>query len=182
MTDRELIAGSSSAVEDLVRAAMGAGAMCIMEKAAAGEIDPRAPLGDALGDFPAEFVKIRAGLVADVVAELAAQHPPLGYADTKPIGYVGATIGRKLVTTMMSARREDLHTDRTHYEVWRAAAATPGAPAAYAVVFDSGGDPRIDTTSLDGSLDAAERRVHSWLSGDYQAYVVALVELREVQS
>jgi hypothetical protein len=122
----------------------------------------------------AELLELRAALEV-------AQRPPLGYADTKPIGYVGATIGRILVTTMMSSRGEDLHTDRTHYEVWRADAFTPAKPAAYAVVFDGGGDPQIDTTSLDGSLSDAERRMHSWLAGDYQAYVVALVELREVQ-
>lgn len=140
--------------------------------------DRIAALADALGakkDQHAETLRMLEHAYAVIEA---AQRPPLGDVDTKPIGYVGATIGRILVTTMMSSRREDLHTDRTHYEVWRADAFTPAKPAAYAVVFDSGGDPQIDTTSLDGSRSDAERRMHSWLAGDYQAYVV---ELREVQ-
>lgn len=119
------------------------------------------------------------GMLEHAYGVIEAQRLPLG--DAEPIGYVGATIGRKLFTTVMCSRREDLDTDRPHYEVWRADAFTPAKPAAYAVVSDGGGDPQIDTTSLDGSRTDAERRMHSWLSGDYQAYVVALVELLEVQ-
>lgn len=60
-----------TAVEELVRAAMGAGVACFMDKAEAGQVDMGAPLGDAFGDFPSDFIEIRRSLVDAVKAELA---------------------------------------------------------------------------------------------------------------
>jgi hypothetical protein len=51
------------ALEDLVRCAMAAGVACFTDRARKGEIDPSAPLGDAFGDFPAEFLDMRPALV-----------------------------------------------------------------------------------------------------------------------
>lgn len=57
-----------AALERLVRAAMGSGAACFAEKAGRGELDPSAPLAEAFGDFPAEFLTYRPSLVDDVRA------------------------------------------------------------------------------------------------------------------
>ena len=61
------------ALEPLIRAAMAAGAMCAAERARDGLIDPLAPLGDAFGDFPAEFLSIRRFTVADALAHIRAE-------------------------------------------------------------------------------------------------------------
>ena len=54
---------NEDALVGLVRAAMAAGVACAMDRYRAGEIDLSAPLGDAFGDFPAEFLRIRRSLV-----------------------------------------------------------------------------------------------------------------------
>ena len=61
------------ALEPLIRAAMAAGAMCAAERARDGLIDPCAPLGDAFGDFPAEFLSIRRFTVDDALARIRAE-------------------------------------------------------------------------------------------------------------
>lgn len=57
------------ALENLVRQAMGAGVACFAEKARAGEVDLMAPLSDAFGDFPAEFLRIRSSIVDALLVE-----------------------------------------------------------------------------------------------------------------
>lgn len=59
-----------SALEELIRQAMGSGFVCIAERAAKGEIDLNGPVTDALGDFPAEFIRIRTDLVDAVHVEM----------------------------------------------------------------------------------------------------------------
>lgn len=61
-----------SALEDLVREAMGSGVACFTDKVRAGQVDSSAPLTHAFGDFPAEFLRIRTDLVDAVRDELAA--------------------------------------------------------------------------------------------------------------
>lgn len=53
---------AESRVEDMVRQAMASGFACIGERIGAGEVDLSAPLTEALGDYPAEFIRIRAAL------------------------------------------------------------------------------------------------------------------------
>lgn len=66
----------NAAAEKLVRAAMGAGVACFTDKLKAGQINPLAPLDQAFGDFPREFLTIRPGLLADVLAALTPEDVP----------------------------------------------------------------------------------------------------------
>lgn len=54
---------NETALHAFTRAAMAAGAFAIFERAGRGELQPTTPLTDALGDFPAEFCRIRRALV-----------------------------------------------------------------------------------------------------------------------
>lgn len=63
MLTPEQSAINHEALVDLVRQAMASGVACFSDKLGAGEIDPRAPLTDAFGDFPAEFLKYRPDLI-----------------------------------------------------------------------------------------------------------------------
>ncbi|MFI7168492.1 hypothetical protein [Rhodococcoides fascians] len=56
-----------SVVEDLISTAMAAGAACIADRGRKGLVDMNAPLSDALGDYPMEFVSIRPSLLANVL-------------------------------------------------------------------------------------------------------------------
>jgi hypothetical protein len=42
---------------------MAAGVACFTDRVKSGQVDPTAPLADSFGDFPEEFLRIRAGLV-----------------------------------------------------------------------------------------------------------------------
>lgn len=57
------------ALVELVRQAMGSGAVVFCEKAGRGEMDMAAPVTEAFGDFPAEFLRIRPDLVDALTAE-----------------------------------------------------------------------------------------------------------------
>jgi len=59
-----------TALEELVRQAMGSGVVCFTDKLRDGQVDPSAPMSDAFGDFPAKFLEIRTDLVDAVVVEL----------------------------------------------------------------------------------------------------------------
>lgn len=61
------------ALERLVRAAMGAGIACFMDRLRSGEVDPHAPLPEAFGDFPAEFLRLRRYLVDDALNAIVAE-------------------------------------------------------------------------------------------------------------
>jgi hypothetical protein len=63
MADAEVFA----AAEELVRQAMGSGVACFADRVAAGQIDMTAPLTEAFGDFPAEFLRIRPQLLDRIV-------------------------------------------------------------------------------------------------------------------
>lgn len=52
-----------AALAELVRAAMASGVAYALEEYRAGRVDLAAPLGDAFGDYPAEFLRIRSALV-----------------------------------------------------------------------------------------------------------------------
>jgi hypothetical protein len=58
---------NAEALEDLVRHAMASGAACFMEKAARGQVALNAPLMDAFGDFPAEFLRLRQDLTENLI-------------------------------------------------------------------------------------------------------------------
>ena len=58
-----------SALEELVRQAMASGAVCFCEKAGTGQVDFSAPVTDAMGDFPAQWIEIRRSLVDDLRRE-----------------------------------------------------------------------------------------------------------------
>lgn len=58
------------ALERLIRGAMASGAMCLVERANAGQIDLTASLSDVLGDYPTQWIAIRADLVEDMIAEV----------------------------------------------------------------------------------------------------------------
>lgn len=67
----EALGIDQAALVNLVRSAMASGAMCFMEKARDGLVDPLAPLApltDAFGEFPAEFLRIRVDLVDALTA------------------------------------------------------------------------------------------------------------------
>ena len=61
--------GVVSALEELVRQAMASGAVCFCERVGKGEVDLSAPRTHSLGDFPAEFIKIRTDLIDDLRRE-----------------------------------------------------------------------------------------------------------------
>lgn len=56
------------ALVDLVRQAMASGVACFSDKLGAGKINLTAPLTDAFGDFPAEFLKYRPDLIEALTA------------------------------------------------------------------------------------------------------------------
>ena len=58
-----------SALEYLVRQAMASGAACFT----AGAVDPSAPLDEAFGDFPRQWIQIRSDMVEDMIAEQEAR-------------------------------------------------------------------------------------------------------------
>lgn len=58
-----------TALEYLVREAMASGAACFNGRAQAGEVDLNAPLDEAFGDFPKQWIQIRSDLVDDVLNE-----------------------------------------------------------------------------------------------------------------
>lgn len=59
---------NETALIELVRAAMGSGVACFTDRAREGKVNMAAPLTDAFGDFPAEFLRIRTDLVDALLA------------------------------------------------------------------------------------------------------------------
>lgn len=59
-----------SALEELVRQAMGSGVVCFTDRVRHGDVDSSAPITEAFGTFPAEFLDIRSDLVDAVRAEI----------------------------------------------------------------------------------------------------------------
>ena len=53
---------------EMLRQAMASGAAAFVEKVRAGEVDPSAPMTEAFGDFPREFLSIRASLFDGLLA------------------------------------------------------------------------------------------------------------------
>lgn len=58
---------NQAVLENLIRHAMAAGTAVWAERMSKGEVDMDAPLTDAFGDFPTQFLNIRPGLLEGLI-------------------------------------------------------------------------------------------------------------------
>lgn len=78
---------------EVIRDVMASGAACFAGRLSEGLVDRNAPMGEALGDFPSEFLAIRPSIIDDLAAALPTPVSASGVAsDTSRVDRINRTV------------------------------------------------------------------------------------------